>query len=144
MRSNDVMLGGSLDGVWQNGTLLVTGANMGEACFCTLRVAWMFSAWVGWCMTFKALFFVGEFLACRKTAQSFRMDFAAKACCPGGKSTLLRSVGVAVVMAQLGCYVPARSLVLSAVDRIYTRIGEAQQLVDIYQIANLNAPPTVT
>lgn len=43
----------------------------------------------------------------------------------GGKSTLLRATCLAVVMAQLGCYVPAASALLSPVDAIYTRIGEA-------------------
>lgn len=41
----------------------------------------------------------------------------------GGKSTLLRSTCVAVVMAQIGCYVAASSAVLAPVDAIFTRIG---------------------
>ncbi|RKP15438.1 muts domain V-domain-containing protein, partial [Piptocephalis cylindrospora] len=43
----------------------------------------------------------------------------------GGKSTLLRQVCLAVVMGQLGCYVPARTCHLAGgpVDRIFTRIG---------------------
>ncbi len=44
----------------------------------------------------------------------------------GGKSTLLRAAAVAVVMAQLGCYVPARAARLDPVDRIFTRMGEAR------------------
>lgn len=42
----------------------------------------------------------------------------------GGKSTLLRSTCVAVIMAQLGCYVAASSAVVEPVDAIFTRIGE--------------------
>jgi DNA mismatch repair protein MSH6 len=42
----------------------------------------------------------------------------------GGKSTLLRSTCVAVIMAQLGCHVAASSAVLEPVDAIFTRIGE--------------------
>jgi DNA mismatch repair ATPase MutS len=42
----------------------------------------------------------------------------------GGKSTLLRAVCLAVIMAQCGCYVPAASACLSPVDAIYTRIGK--------------------
>jgi DNA mismatch repair protein MSH6 len=42
----------------------------------------------------------------------------------GGKSTLLRSTCVAVIMAQLGCYVAASSAVMEPVDAIFTRIGE--------------------
>jgi len=41
----------------------------------------------------------------------------------GGKSTLLRQNCVAVIMAQLGAYVPAESFEYTPVDRIFTRIG---------------------
>ncbi|TPX35274.1 polyribonucleotide nucleotidyltransferase [Synchytrium microbalum] len=41
----------------------------------------------------------------------------------GGKSTLLRQSCIAAIMSQLGCYVPARSCVLTPFDRIFTRIG---------------------
>ncbi|KAG0243739.1 DNA mismatch repair protein msh6 [Mortierella sp. GBA43] len=41
----------------------------------------------------------------------------------GGKSTLLRQTCVAIIMAQLGCYVPAVECRLSPFDRIFTRIG---------------------
>ncbi|KAJ3317692.1 DNA mismatch repair protein msh6 [Blyttiomyces sp. JEL0837] len=41
----------------------------------------------------------------------------------GGKSTLLRQSCIAVIMAQLGCYVPASSCRLTTFDRIFTRIG---------------------
>ncbi|KNC52130.1 DNA mismatch repair protein msh6 [Thecamonas trahens ATCC 50062] len=41
----------------------------------------------------------------------------------GGKSTLLRSVAVAVILAQMGAYVPAAVMTLAPVDRIFTRIG---------------------
>lgn len=38
----------------------------------------------------------------------------------GGKSTLLRSTCVCVIMAQVGCFVPAKSCKLTPVDRIFT------------------------
>ncbi|GBC01838.1 hypothetical protein RclHR1_04350014 [Rhizophagus clarus] len=41
----------------------------------------------------------------------------------GGKSTFLRQNCVAIIMAQLGCYVPAKKCRLTPFDRIYTRIG---------------------
>lgn len=41
----------------------------------------------------------------------------------GGKSTLLRQTCIAVIMAQLGCYVPAAKCRLTPFDRIFTRIG---------------------
>ncbi|KAJ3119956.1 DNA mismatch repair protein msh6 [Physocladia obscura] len=41
----------------------------------------------------------------------------------GGKSTLLRQTCVAVIMAQLGCYVPASSCRMTPFERIFTRIG---------------------
>ncbi|KAF2077711.1 hypothetical protein CYY_000958 [Polysphondylium violaceum] len=41
----------------------------------------------------------------------------------GGKSTLLRQTCLLVIMAQLGCYVPATQCSMSIVDRIFTRLG---------------------
>ncbi|PKK75027.1 DNA mismatch repair protein Msh6 [Rhizophagus irregularis] len=41
----------------------------------------------------------------------------------GGKSTFLRQNCVAIIMAQLGCCVPAKKCRLTPFDRIYTRIG---------------------
>ncbi|KAK0613706.1 muts domain V-domain-containing protein [Immersiella caudata] len=40
-----------------------------------------------------------------------------------GKSTILRMTCTAVIMAQLGCYVPAASARLTPVDRIMSRLG---------------------
>ncbi|KAK9458625.1 muts domain V-domain-containing protein [Lipomyces oligophaga] len=40
-----------------------------------------------------------------------------------GKSTVLRMSCVAVIMAQIGCYVPAESARLTPVDKIMTRLG---------------------
>jgi DNA mismatch repair protein MutS len=46
----------------------------------------------------------------------------------GGKSTYLRQAALIVLMAQMGSYVPARSVRLGLVDRIFTRIGAADNL----------------
>lgn len=40
-----------------------------------------------------------------------------------GKSTILRMTCVAVILAQLGCYVPCTSATLTPVDRIMSRLG---------------------
>jgi len=47
----------------------------------------------------------------------------------GGKSTLLRNACIAVVMAQMGCYVPAESMTLSPCDWIFTRIGANDSII---------------
>ncbi|KAM9997894.1 hypothetical protein ACTFIY_007556 [Dictyostelium cf. discoideum] len=41
----------------------------------------------------------------------------------GGKSSLLRQTALIVIMAQVGCFVPATSCSLSVFDAIYTRMG---------------------
>ncbi|HEX7730324.1 MAG TPA: DNA mismatch repair protein MutS [Terracidiphilus sp.] len=46
----------------------------------------------------------------------------------GGKSTYLRQAAMLVLMAQMGSFVPADSLKLGLVDRIYTRIGASDNV----------------
>ncbi len=48
----------------------------------------------------------------------------------GGKSTILRQTCVAVIMAQIGCYVPAEKCQLTVVDRIFTRIGARDRILE--------------
>jgi DNA mismatch repair protein MutS len=46
----------------------------------------------------------------------------------GGKSTYMRQAALIVLLAHMGSYVPAERAVLGAVDRIFTRIGAADDL----------------
>ncbi len=46
----------------------------------------------------------------------------------GGKSTFMRQVALIVLLAQMGSFVPATSARIGAVDRIFTRIGAADDL----------------
>ena len=46
----------------------------------------------------------------------------------GGKSVYLRQAGLMVVLAQAGCFVPAKSCRLALVDRVFTRIGAGDDL----------------
>jgi DNA mismatch repair protein MSH6 len=47
----------------------------------------------------------------------------------GGKSTYLRTACTAVVLAQLGAYVPAEAATLTPVDRIFTRVGASDRIL---------------
>jgi DNA mismatch repair protein MutS len=46
----------------------------------------------------------------------------------GGKSTYMRQTALIVILAHIGCYVPARRAVLGPLDRIFTRIGASDDL----------------
>lgn len=47
----------------------------------------------------------------------------------GGKSTYMRELAIIVVMAQMGCFVPAKEADLMVFDQIFTRIGASDDLV---------------
>jgi DNA mismatch repair protein MutS len=46
----------------------------------------------------------------------------------GGKSTYLRQAALILILAQLGSFVPAEAALLPVVDRVFTRIGAADNL----------------
>ena len=46
-----------------------------------------------------------------------------------GKSTYMRQVAITVIMAQMGCFVPAKEAILPIFDHIFTRIGASDDLV---------------
>jgi len=62
-----------------------------------------------------------------------------------GKSCYLRQVGLIVLLAQIGCYVPADKAKIGIVDRIFTRVGaqdnitsgESTFLVEMQEAANI-------
>lgn len=62
-----------------------------------------------------------------------------------GKSSYLRQVGLIVLLAQIGCFVPAERAVIGLVDKIFTRVGasdnlaagESTFLVEMNEAANI-------
>lgn len=46
----------------------------------------------------------------------------------GGKSTFMRQNALIIIMAHLGCFVPAEQCILPEIDRIFSRIGASDNL----------------
>ena len=47
----------------------------------------------------------------------------------GGKSTYMRQTALIVIMAQIGCFVPAKKCVMPVFDKIFTRIGASDDIL---------------
>jgi len=47
----------------------------------------------------------------------------------GGKSTYMRQTALIVIMAQIGCFVPAKSCRMPVFDKIFTRIGASDDIL---------------
>jgi DNA mismatch repair protein MutS len=45
-----------------------------------------------------------------------------------GKSTILRQIGLIVILAQMGSFVPAEGAAIGVVDRLFTRVGASDNL----------------
>lgn len=62
-----------------------------------------------------------------------------------GKSTYMRQIALIVLMAQMGCYVPATKANIGIVDKIFTRVGASDDLasgqstfmVEMNEVANI-------
>lgn len=62
-----------------------------------------------------------------------------------GKSTYMRQIALIVIMAHIGCFVPATSAEIAIVDRVFTRIGASDDLssgqstfmVEMVEVANI-------
>lgn len=67
-----------------------------------------------------------------------------------GKSTFMRQVALIVLLAQMGCFVPASSAQIGIVDGIYTRIGASDDLasgqstfmIEMNEVANILSEST--
>lgn len=48
----------------------------------------------------------------------------------GGKSTIMRQTALLTILAQIGCFVTASKMILTPVDRIFSRLGASDRLLE--------------
>ena len=48
----------------------------------------------------------------------------------GGKSTIMRQTGLLSILAQIGCRVPAAEMSLTPVDRVFSRMGASDKIME--------------
>lgn len=46
----------------------------------------------------------------------------------GGKSSYIKQVALSVIMAQIGCFIPAKKAILGVFDSIFTRMGASDNI----------------
>ncbi|MBM7650088.1 DNA mismatch repair protein MutS [Bacillus ectoiniformans] len=64
-----------------------------------------------------------------------------------GKSTYMRQVALTAILAQIGCFVPAREAKLPIFDQVFTRIGAADDLISgqsTFMVEMLEAKNAIT
>ena len=47
----------------------------------------------------------------------------------GGKSTYLRQIGICVILAHIGCFIPATKAEIPLIDQIFTRVGAGDMML---------------
>lgn len=64
-----------------------------------------------------------------------------------GKSTFMRQIALTSILAQIGCFVPAKRAILPIFDQVFTRIGAADDLVSgqsTFMVEMLEAKNAIT
>jgi DNA mismatch repair ATPase MutS len=55
----------------------------------------------------------------------------------GGKSTIMRQTGLLTILAQIGCKVPAAEMSLTPVDRVFSRMGASDKIMEGKLVLNI-------
>jgi hypothetical protein len=85
-----------------------------------------------------------SFSSCCASLFLFDLAFFLPFFSSSGKSALLRQAGSIVILAQIGCWVPARVCRLAPFDHIFTRIGAGDRIVEGISTFQLEMKETAT